>query len=88
MDGSESADWAARKIAGVGRRAGFGQPRRRLMGFLKVMLCVLRRAGMQRGRFLDSLGLKRKGLNTFSPVINNGGKLQDLDGTDGKSIVE
>lgn len=42
MAGSESADWAARSMAGVGRRAGFGQPRRRFMGFLVDILCLPR----------------------------------------------
>lgn len=68
MEGSESADCAARRIAWVGRRVGFGQPRRRLMGLLVVILCRLR---IERGkeRFLGKLSFKREKLVAFNKVI-------------------
>lgn len=41
MDGLESAALAARVMAGVGRREGCGQPRRRLICFLVELVILL-----------------------------------------------
>jgi len=40
MEGSERAICEARRRAGVGRRAGLGQPRRRLICFLGLAVGV------------------------------------------------